>query len=77
MDRDARVPVEKFSMERTVFFSRATEVPPEVTKSTFLVFRFERKSRTLEIFEEIDFFSGSVSSFSIENGARIDSSISS
>ena len=30
------VPVEKFSTERTVFFSRGTLVPPEVT--TIIVF---------------------------------------
>ncbi len=31
-----RKPVLKFSMERTVFFSRGTLVPPEVTRTTFL-----------------------------------------
>ena len=31
--RDPLVPVEKFSIVRTVFFSRGTEVPPDVRKN--------------------------------------------
>ena len=36
-EADPLFPVEKFSIDLIVFFSRGTEVPPDVIQTTFLV----------------------------------------